>query len=100
MAFSSEPRPSTGYESKQLAEDRVTGDGHFTEHEDLRVKTLSFHQSIKASTYDSAESIATPLPESDLEANNFVLCWLHHCTYSSEKQVQNDRKFITLNEKT
>ena len=32
--------------------------------------------------------------------NNFVLCWLHHCTYSSEKQVQNDRKFITLNEKT
>ena len=27
-------------------------------------------------------------------------CWLHHCAYRSEKQVQNDRKFITLNEKT
>ena len=24
--------------------------------------------------------------------NNFVLCWLHHCTYRSEEQVQNDRK--------
>ena len=32
--------------------------------------------------------------------NNFVLCWLHHCTYRSEKQVQDDRKFITLKEKT
>ena len=26
--------------------------------------------------------------------------WVHHCTYRSEKQVQNDRKFVTLNEKT
>ena len=32
--------------------------------------------------------------------NNFVLCWLHHCTYRSEEQVQNDHKLITLNEKT
>ena len=31
---------------------------------------------------------------------NIVLCWLHHCTHRSEKDVQNDRKFITLNEKT
>ena len=28
--------------------------------------------------------------------SNFVLCWLHHCTDRSEKQVQNDREFITL----
>ena len=28
--------------------------------------------------------------------NKFVLCWLHHSTYRSEKQVRNDRKFITL----
>ena len=64
-----EPRPFTGYEPKQLAEDRdykhYTDDGHFPDHEDLRVKPLSFHQSTIASTYDSAESIATPLPESD-----------------------------------
>ena len=39
--------------------------GQLTEHEDLHVKPMSFHQSITASTYDSAESIATPLPESD-----------------------------------
>ena len=27
--------------------------------------------------------------------NKFVLCWLHHGTYRSEKQLRNDRKFIT-----
>ena len=43
-----------------------TEDGQFAEHEDLRVKPLSFHQSTIASTYDSAESIAT-LPDSDLD---------------------------------
>ena len=32
--------------------------------------------------------------------NHFVLCVLHHCTYRSEEQVQNDHKFITLNKKT
>ena len=40
---------------------------------------VSFHQSIIASTYDSAEK---------------------HCTYRSEEQVQNDHKKITLKEKT
>ena len=58
-------------EPKQLTEDQdykhFTEDWQLTEHEDLRVKPLSFHQSIIASTYDSAESIATPLPESDLD---------------------------------
>ena len=34
-----------------------------------------------------------------LVAPYFVLCWLHHCTYRSEEQLQNDRKFITLKEK-
>ena len=56
--------PLTGYELNGIAEDRncrhFTGDGQFTEHEDLRVRPLSFHRSIKASAYDSAESIATP----------------------------------------
>ena len=31
--------------------------------------------------------------------NEFVLCWLHHGTCRSEKQVRNDHKFITLKEK-
>ena len=42
------------------------GDGQFTELEDVRARPLSFHQSIKASTYYSAESIATH-PDSDLD---------------------------------
>ena len=33
-----------------------------------------------------------------LLTNTFVLCWLHHCTYRSEEQVQNDRTVIILNE--
>ena len=65
-----EKPPLTGYEPNQIAEDRdyrhFTGDGQFTEHEDLRVRPLYFHQSIIASTQDSAESIAT-LPESDFD---------------------------------
>ena len=30
----------------------------------------------------------------------FVLCWLPHCTTRSERQMRNDRKFITLYETT
>ena len=96
--------PLTGYEPNRIAEDQdyryFTGDGQSTEHEDLRVRPFSFHQSITASTYDSAESIAT-LPESDLDDEQLrALLASPLCTYRSEKQVQNDRKFITLNEKT
>ena len=68
-ALTEEPH-FTGYEPNWLAEDcdyrHFSGDGQFTEHEDLRVKPLSFHQSIIASTCDSAESIATP-QASDLD---------------------------------
>ena len=28
--------------------------------------------------------------------NKFVLCWLHHCIYRSERQVRNEHKFIEL----
>ena len=65
-----ETPPLAGCEPNRIVEDRdyrhFTGDGQFTEHEDLRVRPLSFHQSIIASTYDSAESIASP-PESDFD---------------------------------
>ena len=63
--------PLAGYEPNLIAEDQdyrhFSGDGQFTEHEDSRVRPLSFHQSVMASTYDSAESIATH-PESDIDA--------------------------------
>ena len=96
--------PLTGCKPNRIAEDRenrhFTRDGQFTEHEDLRVRLLSFHQSIIASTCDSAESIATP-PESDFDDEQLrALLASPHCTCRSEEQVQNDRKFITLNEKT
>ena len=47
----------TGYEPKDLAE----------EDNPVQVEPLFFHRSSKTSTYDSAESIATPPPESDLD---------------------------------
>ena len=80
--------------AKQLAEHQdykhFTGDGQLTEHEDLRVKPLSFHQSITASSCDSAESIATPHPESDLDDEQLRVL-------QASPQY---RKFITLHEKT
>ena len=65
-----ETPPLTGYEPNPIGEHRdyrhFTGDGQFTELKDLLVRPLSFHQSIIASTHDSAESISTPL-ESDFD---------------------------------
>ena len=65
---------STGYEPGHFAENKhLTEDKHFAEdkdlaeHEGLRVKPSFFSRPRKASTYDSAESIATPPPESDLD---------------------------------
>ena len=57
-----EPRPFTSYEPKKLAEYQDPA-----EHENLHVKPLLFHRPSTASTYDSAESIATPLPDSGLD---------------------------------
>ena len=45
----------------------ITEDKQFTEHEDLRVERMFFHRPSIASTYDSAESIVTPPPDSDLD---------------------------------
>ena len=58
-----EHRPFTGYEPRQLAENQ--DHKHFTE--DKQFNPLSSHQPITASTYDSAESIATPPPDSDFD---------------------------------
>ena len=78
----------TGYEPNRLAEDRdyrhFIGDGQFSEHEDLRVRPLSFHQSIMASTCDSAESIATP-PESDWDETTCSVLHLQEREASAER---------------
>ena len=85
--------PRTGYEPNWIVEDgdyrHFTGDGQFTELEDLRVRSLSFHKSIVATTYDSDESIATP-PESDFddEQHRALLAsplYLHYRGASAER---------------
>ena len=57
-----------------------------SEHEDFRVKPLFFHRPSIASTCDSAQSIATLLRTRTWTMTSFVLCWLHHCSFRSEKQ--------------
>ena len=88
--------PFTGYEPNRIVEDRdymhFTGDGQFTELEVLRVRPLSFNQSIIASTYDSVESIATH-PESDLDGEQLRALLASPLYYRSEKQMRNDHKF-------
>ena len=97
-----EPQPFAGYEPQQLAEDRdykhFTRDGQFTEHEDLRVKPLSLNQSITASTNDSAESIATPPPESDLDDEQ-LRALLALPLYLQERQASAERSQVYHSER-
>ena len=62
IGYLAESITSTGYEPEHLTEDK-----DHAEHEDLRVKPFFFHRQRTASTYVSAESIATLPPESDLD---------------------------------
>ena len=66
---------------------------HFTE-DDLedRVKFLSYHQSITASKYDSAESIATP-SESDLDDEQ-LLALLASPLYLQERGASAERSQV------
>ena len=85
--------PSTGYKTNRIVDNQIVDNQenmHFTEDDQIteledRVKTLSYNQSFLPSTHDSAESIATP-PESDFDDEQL------------RAQVQNEHKFITLNE--
>ena len=90
-----EPRRFTGYEAKQLAENKeykhFTEDKHLTEHEDLRVKPLSFHQSITASTYDSAESI----PESDFDDEQ-LRALLASPLHQQEREASAERSHLSF----
>ena len=81
-------------EDKQFSEHQ-----DLAEHEDFRVKPLFFHPPSMASTYDSAESIVTPPPDSDLDDEQ-IQCSAGITTVRSEKQMRNDHKFITLHQKT
>ena len=52
-----ETHSPTGYEPKDLTEEDTS----------TQVKSMFFHKRSMTSTYDSVESIATPLLESDLD---------------------------------
>ena len=88
-AFSNTVRtlcPATIHNKKDLAEN-----------EDLCVKPLIFHRPRTTSTYGSAESIATPPPDSDFDDEQ-IRALLASPLYlqEREKQVRTDHKFITL----
>ena len=97
-----EPRPFAGYEPKQLAENKdykhFTEDRQLTEHEDLCVKPLSFHQSTTATTYDSAESIATPLPGSDIDDEQ-LRALLASPLYLQEQEASAERSHVYHSER-
>ena len=56
IGFLADVPPTTGHQPKDLAEN-----------DDVCVKPLFFHRPSTTSTYDSAESMETPPPESDLD---------------------------------
>ena len=97
-----EPRPCSGYEPKQLAENQ--DHWHFTE-ESSSLNTRIYVSNPCPSTNRSQRRNTIQRKASRHRSrnwtqtmSNFVL-WLHHCIYRREKQVQNDRKLLTLNEK-
>ena len=92
------PRPFTSFQSKQLGEHQdhkhFTEDKQITEHEDFRVTHLHFHQSITASTFALPKASRHRPPYSDLDDEQL------RALLASPQQMQNDRKFNTLNKNT
>ena len=73
----------TGYWPKDLAE----------EDNPVQVKPLFFHRPRKTSTYDSAESIATPPPESDFDDEQ-IRALLASSLYLQEREASADRSQV------
>ena len=95
-------RPLKGYEPNRIEPNGIvanwivddyenvpfTEDGQFTELEDLRVKSLSYHCRLQLQPMTQRKA-SRRHPKRTLMTNNFELCWLHHCTCRSEEHVQN-----------
>ena len=75
-------RTFTGYEPKDLAENY-----------DLYFRPLFFHRPSITSTYDSAESMTTSPPESDLDDGQ-IRALLVLPLYSQERQASADRSQV------
>ena len=74
-------RTCTGYEPKDLAEN-----------DDLCVKPVFFHRPSISWTYDSAENIATPPPDSDLDDEQIRALLASRLYLKGEKQVRTERE--------
>ena len=85
-----DPEPRTGYEPDRIVDNEIINAQEV-------IRTLSYNQSLLSSTQDSVEALLR-LKKQTRTTNKLVLCWLHHVTYRSDKQVRNDRMFITLKE--
>ena len=85
MSFSrlAETHSATGYEPKDLTEDDTS----------VQVKPMLFHRPGMTSTYDSAESIATPLLVSDLDDEQ-IRNMLASPLYVQEREASADRSRI------
>ena len=79
IGYMADVPPTTSYELKDLEEN-----------DDPRVKLLFFNRPSFTSTYDSAESIATPPPESDLDDEQ-ICALLTSPLYLQEREASADR---------
>ena len=81
VGYVADVRTCTGYEPKDLAEN-----------DDLCVKPLFFHRPCISWTYDSAENIATPPPESDLDDEQIRALLASRLYLKGEKQVRTEKE--------
>ena len=92
-----EPPSLTSYEPKDhklFTEDKHPSQYEdLAEQEDLRVKPLFFHQPSIASTCDSAESIATPPPDSDLDDDQ-IRALLASSLFLHERETNAERSQV------
>ena len=82
IGYMADVPPTTGYESKDLQEN-----------DDLCVKPLFLHRPSIPSTYDSAEGIATPPPESDLDDEQISVL-LGSPLHLQERETSADRSQV------
>ena len=73
-----------GYEPNDLAELNNT-----------EVTPMFFHRPSVTSASILLRVLLLPLLNRIWTMSRYGTCWLHHCTYRREKQVQTDDKFIT-----
>ena len=92
-----DPEPRTGYEPHRIVDNQVKNRRILPALPKLRATSrLCPSTSHCCLLLKILLKVLLRLKKETWTKNKFMLCWLHHGTYRSEKQVRNDRKFITL----